>query len=98
MGKFVKGAPRPENSGRKRGQPHAQTEEVRKLAKKHGPEAIERLAEIMKSRESNDKDVIAAAEVILDRAYGRASPLPLGDANATVGGVKVIIMGDDAKL
>lgn len=98
MAAFQKGHPKPAGAGRKRGTPHKITEEVRRLAKEYGPKAIKRLGEIIESKESTNKDVIDASQVILDRAYGRASPLPLGDESQQVGGIKVVIMGDDAKL
>lgn len=42
------------------------------LAKVHGPRAIELLADVMETA-SEPKDVIRAAEAILDRGYGKPS-------------------------
>lgn len=45
---------------------------VDELARGHGPRAIELLADIMESA-MEPKDVIRAAEAILDRGYGKPS-------------------------
>lgn len=57
--------------GRQKGVGNKTTNEVRALAQKHGPEAIKRLATLMKSAESEQAQVSACKE-ILDRAYGKA--------------------------
>lgn len=80
--------------GRKKGSVNKLTEEVRKLAKKFGPAAIDRLNEIMTQSE-DERAAVAAAKELLERAYGRASQVEgAGDAAK----VKIVITGDDAKL
>lgn len=93
---FEKGAKKPAGSGRKKGQSHKITEECRRLAKSHGPEVIKELARIA-TKSEDDKARVMAGQIILDRAYGKASPLPLSE-DGTPGALKIIIMGDDAKL
>ncbi len=55
-------------SGNPGGRPK-EVAEVRKLAKEHGPAAIERLVELMSSE--NERTAVAACEAILNRGYGR---------------------------
>jgi hypothetical protein len=57
--------------GRRPGSPNKATAEVKELALKHGPEAIEVAARLMRGAESETAR-LAAANIILDRAYGRA--------------------------
>ena len=63
MGKFVKG-----QSGNPRGRP-GEPPEVRRLARSHCRRAIERLAELME--DGDGRIAVAAAKVLLDRAYGQ---------------------------
>jgi hypothetical protein len=60
--------------------------ELRELAQQHGPEAIQTLVARMRSK--NERVSVAAAEVLLDRGYGKAPqaisvtagpPLLIGD-------------------
>ena len=60
---FAKG-----RSGNPGGRPKVEGE-IRELAQKHGPDALKRLVELMKSE--NERVAVAAAQVILDRAYGK---------------------------
>ena len=55
-------------SGNPGGRPK-EVAEVRELAKKHGPAAIERLVKLMTSE--NERTAVAACEAILNRGYGR---------------------------
>ncbi len=55
-------------SGNPGGRPK-EVAEVRELAKKHGPAAIERLVTLMSSE--NERTAVAACEAILNRGYGR---------------------------
>ena len=63
-------------SGNPGGRPK-EVAEVRELAKKHGPEAIAKLVELMGSE--NERTAVAACEAILNRGYGRpAQSVTLG--------------------
>ncbi len=53
--------------------------EVRELARQHSPQAIEMLAHIMANGES-EQARIAAANSILDRAWGKASQAHTGES------------------
>lgn len=75
---------KPENTGnagkgRPKGAVNKVTADVRALAMKHGPRAVEVLADIMENSNS-DRNRIAAAKEILDRAYGK-SPQPITDGD-----------------
>lgn len=61
----------PKTGGRVKGRPNKATADVKALAQKYGPEAIEQLAAIMRAGES-DAVRKSAADSLLDRAYGRA--------------------------
>ncbi len=61
--------------GRKAGVPNKAAGEVKKLAQQHGPAAITELARIFATSDSHPARV-AAANSILDRAYGKAAPSP----------------------
>lgn len=56
-------------SGNPGGRPK-ENDEVKRLAREHGPAAIKRLAEWLVS--DNAKASVAAASVLLDRGYGKA--------------------------
>jgi hypothetical protein len=59
-------------SGNPKGRPHIKdVTEVRELAKSHAPAAFARLLQWMKS--DNPKASVAAAQTILDRAFGKAA-------------------------
>ena len=55
-------------SGNPGGRPK-EVAEVRELAQKHGPAAIQRLVTLMSS--DNERTAVAACEAILNRGYGR---------------------------
>ena len=55
--------------GRKKGTPNKATAEIKEAARKHAPEAIKQLANLMKNAESEAARVSAIKE-ILDRGYG----------------------------
>jgi len=46
--------------------------EVKELARKHTPAAIEVLASIMNNTKASDAARVSAASALLDRAYGKA--------------------------
>jgi hypothetical protein len=62
--KFQKG-----QSGNPGGRPKA-SDDVKELAREHGPGAIAKLAEWMSS--DNPKASVSAAQALLDRGYGKA--------------------------
>jgi hypothetical protein len=55
--------------GRKPGTPNRTNREIRALAAAYGPDAIAKLAKLMKSQ--NETIALQAAEKLLDRGYGR---------------------------
>lgn len=65
-GKFAKG-----KSGNPGGRP-AITSEVRELARHSAPKAFERIVKLMDDK--NPRIALAAANTVLDRAYGKPSP------------------------
>ena len=63
---------KPNKGGRPKGVRNKVTEGVKKLAQKHGPEALRVLVEVMNDPESGASSRIVAANAVLDRAYGKA--------------------------
>lgn len=63
MGKFQKG-----QSGNPGGRPK-EVDEVKELARQHGPEAITKLVAWLRS--DNAKASVSAANALLDRGYGK---------------------------
>ena len=57
--------------GRKAGVPNKATAEIRRLAREHGPAAIQELARLAKEAQS-EQARISACNALLDRAYGRS--------------------------
>ena len=64
-GKFVKGM-----SGNPGGRP-SQPQEFRELLEKHSTTALQKVIEILQDPKTQAKDKIRAAEIILDRTFGR---------------------------
>lgn len=58
--------------GRKKGVPNKATAEIKALAQQHGPEAIEKLVQIVRESE-NDAAKISAIKELLDRGFGKAA-------------------------
>jgi hypothetical protein len=83
------------DAGRKKGTPNKETEEVRRLAKVHGPHAITKLRTLM-DEAKDERAQVAAAKELLERAYGRSSQT-LG-IDPTANQIKVVLQGDDTKL
>jgi hypothetical protein len=74
MGRFQPGERR---VGRKPGVPNKANAEIKAVAQQYGPEAIERLVDLMRG---NDPDVaLKAANALLDRAYGKPAQMLQGD-------------------
>lgn len=92
---YKRGQTKPDGSGRQKGQVNSQTKEVQRLAKMHGPDAIKKLAYLMENAE-DERAKVAAANSILDRAYGKSSQVLGIDPEQNK--INVVIMGDDAKL
>lgn len=65
-------------AGRPHGALNKNTRDIKALAHKHGPKAIERLAHLMLHAEGEQAQVAACRE-ILDRAYGKATQPIAGD-------------------
>jgi len=86
-GQFKKG-----KSGNPGGRPK-EVGDVRELAKQYTAEAIERLVDWMRSDEP--KASVAAANTLLDRAWGKAPQALTGDDG---GPVKIIMVRGDDKL
>ena len=64
-GRFAKGA-----SGNAGGRPKI-AEDLRTAFRERCPEALETLLSVMRSEKAADRDRIRAAEIILDRGYGK---------------------------
>ena len=73
---------RREGAGRKPGSKSVATKEqkatIGELARAHAPDALKALIEIAKQSQS-DSARVAAANSILDRAYGKAPAISVGD-------------------
>lgn len=74
MAKFQKG-----QSGNPGGRPK-EAAQVKELARKHAPAAIRKLFELMKC--GNPRVEVAAAQAVLDRAYGKPAQAIVGDDDA----------------
>ena len=77
-------------SGNAGGRPKA-AHNIQELARAHAPEAIERLAQIVKTGDRHSA-VVAAANAILDLAYGKPAQFNTCDAQSFK---KAIDMTDD---
>ena len=84
-GRFQKG-----KSGNPGGRPKA-SHSIQELARQHAPDAIERLAQIVEKGDSHSA-VAAAANAILDRAYGKP---PQFNTSDTTSFRKAVDMSDD---
>jgi hypothetical protein len=67
----------PKLGGRQKGTPNKRTLDIKGIAQKHGPEALDTLIDVM--RNGSDKDRVTAADKILDRAYGKAPQAHTGE-------------------
>lgn len=77
---------KPPGSGRKPGQPNKATADVKALAGKYGPGAIEGLAKLAGllgiGAAESEAARVAALKELLDRAYGKAAQ-PVGGGDGT---------------
>jgi hypothetical protein len=83
-----------EGAGRPPGAANKATTEVREAAQLHTTAAVETLASIMKTSES-DTARIAAANSILDRAVGKPTQTVEGDIELRATVTKIILAGPD---
>jgi hypothetical protein len=63
--------------GRKPGVPNKANAAIKELASQYGPEAIEKLVELMRGKDP--KVALKAANALLDRAYGKPAQMLQGD-------------------
>ncbi len=63
-------------SGNPGGRPK-EVAEVRELARKHGPDAIKKLAALLKSKD--ERVVLGAVKELLDRGYGKSAQAITGE-------------------
>lgn len=68
----------PKTGGRQKGTPNKVTAEIKSIAQKVGPEAIAKLVTLMRTAESEQVQA-AAANSILDRAYGKPAQALVGE-------------------
>lgn len=68
---MAQGGKRP-GAGRKPGVPNRVTADIKALAQSFGPEAIEKLVQIVRDSE-NDAAKISAIKELLDRGFGKAA-------------------------
>lgn len=81
-----KGGARP-GAGRKPGVPNKATREIKGIAQQYGPDAVRELAKLAglsgdEGRAESEQARIAALNAVLDRGYGKASQVVIGDDDA----------------
>ena len=81
----------PGQSGNPGGRPKILTE-VRELARTHSVEAIETLARIMRDPNEDARARVAAANAILDRAYGKPEQALALDARHQWSGEEMVVV------
>ena len=64
-------------AGRKKGTPNKSTAEIRALAQEHGASALDKLVNLMDSKD--ERTALAACRELLDRGYGRAPQAITGE-------------------
>src|SRR4051812_1987137 len=80
--------------GRQAGTPNRATAIVRDLAQQHTPEAIEMLADLMRSAR-NEQARVAAIRELLDRGHGRPTQPLAGEEDGPIAitGIRVEFVG-----
>lgn len=63
--------------------PNKLKSEVQKLAQSYGPDAIDRLAEIMNDSDQPGMTQVAAAKELLDRGFGKSTQIIAGDEDGS---------------
>ena len=69
--------------GRRKGVPNKATRDIKAMAQPYAPEALETLARIMRSSES-DQARVAASRELLDRGYGKSAQAITGEGGGPV--------------
>lgn len=85
--------------GSRKGKPNKATIEIKDLARKHGPAAIKKLADLMIGGTTEQVQAFAA-EKLLDRGYGKAAQAhvgPDGEGPIQFGRVELVILDPHAK-
>lgn len=91
---WPKGKPRPPGAGRKKGSVNKATADIKVLAQKHGPELIEKLLALTRSKD--ERVQAAAIKELLDRGYGRAAQPHTGaDGEGPVDIIVKVVRDDD---
>ncbi len=72
--------------------------EIRSLARSHTKTALRVLAEIMRDKEGNTSARVSAAQVLLDRGWGKPTQLIGGDAENPIvfEEIRRVLVGSDA--
>lgn len=78
----------PKTGGRSKGTPNRATADIKALAQTYGPDAIDTLADIMKSESAPEAARIAAAKELIDRGFGKATQPISGDPDMPPVGIK----------
>lgn len=81
--KFTPGTPKPAGSGRQKGTPNKSTADLRALAQKYGPQALQCLVNAMETGDTTASR-ISAATALLDRGFGK--PKQMIEASGPDGG------------
>lgn len=74
------GGARP-GAGRPKGSPNKSTAEIRAIAQKHGKKAIDKLVNLLDSKD--ERTAMAAVRELLDRGYGKVLPPSAGEGGVS---------------
>jgi len=85
---------KPGKSGNPSGRPK-QPKEFKDLVKANTVPALEAVISIMNNKNAKESDRLKAAEIVIDRAYGKATQLIAGDAEHDALVIKVMLVDDD---
>ena len=86
-----KGQPKPFGSGRKKGTPNKAPSDLRLAFRKHGPELVQALLDLARSKDENVR--LKAVQACLDRGWGRPQQViePLDDGVAIIAIERIIV-------